>query len=98
MSYRAAHVFEAEAERYGVSEVARGANGFMREYEAAGTAASMRRRPLPYGVVGGQTWGQKRDNFVRRHMAQYERNPTHRRWLALIMWAYLPPRLHGTSE
>ena len=91
MTYEAAHAFEKEAERLGVSETARSKRGFMREYQLAKSAAAMRSRPLPAGVHGGDTWGIKRDNFVKRHMAQYRKNPTYRRFLALIMWAFRPP-------
>ena len=90
LSYARAHAHEAEARRLGVSAVARAPRGFMREYERAGGAAAMRARPLPPGVVGGPTWGAKRDAFVARHLAQYRAHPTPRRRLALLMWAYDP--------
>ena len=91
MSYTAAHAYESNAERYGVSTVARATQGFMREYERAGSARAMAVRLLPKGVRGGQTWEQKRNGFVARHMKSYRENPTYRRYLALIMWAYKPP-------
>lgn len=91
MSYAAAHAYESEAGRHGVSVVARSARGFMREYERAGSARAMATRPLPQGVRGGETWGQKRNGFVARHMKSYNEHPTYRRYLALIMWAYKPP-------
>lgn len=90
MSYAAAHAFEAEAERCGVSTVARSKDGFMREYEQAKTAHAMRTRALPSGVQGGTTWEQKRNGFVARHLKSYREHPTYRRYLALIMWAYKP--------
>lgn len=91
MSYAAAHAYEAEAERHGVSAVARSSKGFMREYERAGSARAMASRPLPAGVTGGATWEQKRNGFVARHLPKYREHPTYRRYLALIMWAYMPP-------
>lgn len=91
LTYRQAHAFEAEAARLRVSQVARASKGFMREYQKASTPAAMRVRRLPTGVTGGTTWGQKRDAFVKRHMEQYRRHPTYRRFLALTMWAYRPP-------
>ena len=91
MSYTAAHAYESEAARLGVSEVARSHKGFMREYQAATTVARMRARPLPSGVTGGKTWGQKRHGFVARHLIKYRERPTYGRYLALIMWAYKPP-------
>jgi hypothetical protein len=101
MSYAAAHAWEAEAARLGVSEVARSRRGFMRAYERHGAAtrhARMRRHHS--GRNSGRnssrsptawTWGQERARFVARHMAQYRQHPTYRRWLALAMWAYKPP-------
>ena len=32
----------------------------------------------------------ERNNFIKRHLKQYQENPTYRRYLALIAWAYLP--------
>ena len=40
--------------------MARASKGFMREYQRARTAEKMRVGPLPAGVTGGATWGQKR--------------------------------------
>lgn len=91
LTYAEAHAYEPEAARLGVSQVARASKGFMREYQRARTAEKMRVRPLPAGVTGGATWGQKRSAFVKRHMEQYRRNATYRRFLALVMWAYRPP-------
>ena len=82
LTYAQARAHGADAARLGVSAVARAPRGFMREYEAAGTAAAMRARPLPPGVTGGATWGQKRHNFVRRFLAQYKASPTPRRLLS----------------
>lgn len=90
MSYGAAHKWETEAKLHNVSTVARAPKGFMREYEKAGSVDAMKRRPLPPGVTGGTTWEDKRNGFVARHMKQYKLNPTYRRWLALVMWAYMP--------
>ena len=98
MSYSDAHKYEKEASYKEVSVTARSSKGFMREYELAGTVQKMRDRPLPKGVVGGKTWNEKRHNFIQRHLAQYKKNPTHRRYLALIMWAYRPRMLHRPSK
>lgn len=32
----------------------------------------------------------ERELFIKRHLAQYVKNPTERRKLALIAWAYIP--------
>jgi hypothetical protein len=87
MSYKNAAKYLDEAERLGVSEVARSQTGFMGIYKKAKTADIMKKTPF----TKTQTWGRRRDNFVKRHMAQYVKNPTYRRWLALVMWAYNPP-------
>jgi len=66
------------AAELGVSKVARGRGGFIEQYRKYGP------RRLP------DYWVNKRRNFIHRHMVQYEKNPTPRRHLALIMWAYKP--------
>lgn len=79
-------VWRREAERLRVSEVARSQRGFMTHYKKFG------RKVLGKQVPDGRiTWGQRRYNFIKRHMAQYRKNPTYRRYLALLMWAYKPP-------
>lgn len=88
MTYAAAHRWEAEAKRRGVSTVARSSRGFMRAYQRAGSWGR-----LP------KSWKRKRNAFVARHMAQVRQNGEQlwkngkpsRRALALIMWAYMPP-------
>jgi len=75
---------EPEAARLGVSEVARSPRGFVRAYEALRSRTASASVPL----FPNQTWGQRRHNFVKRHLAQYRQNPTERRRLALLMWAY----------
>lgn len=95
MSFRSAAAWEEEADRLGVSKVARGLDhgkpAFMRAYEAAGSAAKMKRTTVRQGR--DQTWGRRRHNFVKRTMAQYTKRggSTYRRWLSLVMWAYSPP-------
>lgn len=79
--------YESDMRRLGVSTVARSPRGFLTAYKRAG------------GVRGlSDKWKQKRDAFIKRHMAQVHRNreplfrggePT-RRHLALIAWAYSP--------
>jgi hypothetical protein len=60
-----------------VSIVARSKGQFLDQYKKYGTN-------LP------QSWQIKRSNFINRHLKQYEKNPTERRKLALITWAYMP--------
>lgn len=75
-------------EALGVSEVARSPRGFLAVYRRAGGDPAKL----------SPAWHQKRDNFLKRHMAQVIRRdellvradqPT-RRHLALIAWAYSP--------
>lgn len=42
-----------------------------------------------YGANLPAEWKLKRDNFIKRHLAQYKPGQTRRR-LALITWAYDP--------
>lgn len=44
-----------------------------------------------YGKFLPQTWKIKREAFIDRHYAQYKEDPTVRRRLALIVWAFDPP-------
>ena len=81
--------YEARARRLGVSQVARSPRGFFRAYEAAGGSARVMNTTRVPGYPN-QTWGQRRANFIARHLAQYRRQPTERRRLALLMWAYRP--------
>ena len=48
------------------------------------SASSMRREPFS----PTQTWGERRQHFIARHLAQYKRKKTPRRALALRMWAF----------
>ena len=87
MSYAAAAAYMPEAKARKVSEVARSQRGFMGQYRQAQTPQRMR-----YRAVRGykQTWGQRRYGFIKRHLSQYAKKKTRRRWLALVMWAYMP--------
>jgi len=60
-----------------VSEVARSKGQFLDQYKK-------------YGSNLPEEWMIKRENFIKRHLAQYEKNPTLRRQLALIAWGYKP--------
>lgn len=69
-----------EMEELGVSRIARSPRGFLTAYKRAG------------GNPGklSEAWRVKRYGFIKRHLAQYRVNPTYRRKLALIAWAYMP--------
>jgi hypothetical protein len=43
-----------------------------------------------YGQQLPKKWAIKRENFITRHIIQYRQNPTIRRRLAIITWAYDP--------
>jgi hypothetical protein len=80
--------YESLARRLKVSKVARSPRGFLTAYKRAGG----RPERLPNG------WLEKREAFIKRHMAQVryrgeplmDRGLPTRRHLALIMWAYSP--------
>lgn len=72
--------FEPDMRRLGVSKVARSPRGFLTYYKKIGG--------IPSKV--NDYWSIRRAAFIARHMAQYEDNPTYRRRLALIAWAYDP--------
>jgi hypothetical protein len=72
--------YETGMRKLGVSEVARSPRGFLAAYKRAGGN--------PNNL--SEEWKRKRDGFIKRHMAQYRLNPTRRRMLALIAWAYMP--------
>lgn len=63
------------AEKLNVSEVARSKDGFL---------------PRFLNNQLDDQWLHTRENFIRRHLAQYRQNKTLRRRLALIMWAFDP--------
>ena len=72
--------YELEMVRLGVSKVARSPRGFLTYYKKIGGRAD---RVNEY-------WRKKRNGFIARHLAQYKKNPTYRRFLALVAWAYMP--------
>ena len=77
MPLKSVELYLPMAEKEKVSVVARSPRGFLAAYRKYG-------RDLP------EEWEVKRHNFIKRHLAQYRQNPTARRRLALIMWAYSP--------
>jgi hypothetical protein len=72
--------YEPEMERLKVSEVARSPRGFLTAYKKA----NGNRNNL------SEYWKIKRHGFIRRHLVQYKENPTIRRKLSLIAWAFMP--------
>lgn len=83
--------YENEIRQNNVSVVARGKNGFLSEYKKYKTANIMKKQIVPGEKL---TWEQKRNAFLARSVPQYKNNPTYRRWLSLIAWAFNQPKLH----
>ncbi len=79
--------FLPEIEKQKVSEKARSENGFLSEYKKYNYASVMKRQIVPGENI---TWEQKRDGFISRTLPAYKLNPTRRRYLSLIAWAYNP--------
>jgi len=73
----------------GVSEVARGRDGFLTAYRRIRSPLRMAIEHVPDHP--SQTWAQRRDNFIDRTLPAYLAAPTHRRALSLIAWGYAPP-------
>lgn len=74
--------YEPDMERLKVSLVARSPRGFLTAYKKVGGNINK---------LSGE-WKAKRLAFIARHLPQYRKNPTYRRRLALIAWAYDPER------
>jgi hypothetical protein len=71
---------EPEMRELKVSEVARSPRGFLTAYKRVdGNSNKL-----------SEHWKVKRNGFIKRHMAQYNKDKGHRRKLALIAWAYKP--------
>ena len=83
--------YENEIKKEKVSVVARGKNGFLSEYKKYKTATAMKKQIVPDTNI---TWEQKRNAFLARSYAGYKLNPTYRRFLSLVAWGFLPPKLY----
>lgn len=77
MALKSVELYRGMAEKEKVSVIARGRGGFLEAYKKYG-------KDLP------KEWMDKRHSFIARTLAAYRQNPTARRRLALIMWAYNP--------
>jgi hypothetical protein len=76
-------------EAAGVSEVARGPSGFVTAYRRLRSPMRLAIELVPGHA--SQTWAQRRDAFIKRTLPAYLANPTRRRELSLLAWAYAPP-------
>lgn len=71
-----------EMEREKVSKIARSKKGFLTAYDKVnGDPTKL-----------SQFWLNKRNSFIARTLAAYKKNPTYRRFLSLIAWAYMPKK------
>jgi hypothetical protein len=73
-------------EKYKVSRKARSENGFLTNYLNEGKALLHQKSDQP----NLYTWEIKRDLFLDRTVPAFNKNPTIRRYLSLIAWAYEP--------
>ncbi len=92
MTFATAEKFVPFMRALDVSETARSSRGFFAAWKRHGRDVWTRRDPK-----FGQLWSDRRDNFVARHLEQHKRNPTLRRFLALVAWAYTPYSSQETS-
>ncbi len=84
-----------DLEDHKVSVVARSPRGFIPAYMRHRTPARMESAMVPGESI---TWARKRDLFIRRTLAAYTKNPTYRRALALMAWAYMPRNLSDSTD
>jgi len=82
-----------EMKRLKVSEVARSRRGFLYNYLKYDNDVFNRKVPNESII-----WEDKRNAFIARHLPSYKENPTYRRWLALVAWAFKPPVLHSKDD
>ena len=81
--------FLPEIERQNVSKVARSERGFITHYRKYGYADKMKQMIVPNENI---TWDQKRTAFIDRTLPAYQAQPTYRRYLSLIAWAFDPSK------
>jgi hypothetical protein len=79
LNYDQVALYIPQIKNYGVSEIARRPGQFIDQLKKVGVVSKL---PID--------WKRKREQFIARHLPQYEQKPTLRRALALIAWAYMP--------
>jgi hypothetical protein len=94
MSYQEIETYLPDIEKYDVSKTARGIirsnttdKGFLEVYKNIKNPADLYNKKM---ATEKQSWGKRRDDYISRHLVQYNRMPTLRRKLSLIAWAYKP--------
>ena len=83
--------YENDIIKENVSKTARSTGGFLYEYKKYKTSSIMKSAKVPNENI---LWEQKRNAFIARTLPAYQANPTYRRWLSLIAWAYYADKLH----
>lgn len=81
--------FLPEIERQNVSKVARSERGFITHYQKYRYADKMKKMIVP---EKNRTWEEERNLFIDRTLPAYRVQPTYRRYLSLIAWAYDPSK------
>lgn len=71
--------YEQDAVDYGVSKVARSKRGWL----------SHHKKHID-NKLDDEKWLKKRESFVARTLASYNKKPSYRRLLSLYMWSYSP--------
>lgn len=74
--------YEQEAVNNKVSKVARSKRGWL----------SYHKKHIDNNLNDDETWLKKREAFIARTKAAYDKNPTYRRFLSLVMWSYMPDK------
>jgi hypothetical protein len=74
--------FEKTAEANKVSIIARSPKGFLYYYKKN------------QGKLEDPFWIKKRNSFLARTLSAYYKNPTFRRWLSIVMWAFWTEPIH----
>lgn len=72
---------EQLAKQLKVSEVARGPDGWLTHHKQNKEMA-----------LADMQWLRKRHGFISRVLPEYEKKPSLRRYLSLIMWSYQPKK------
>lgn len=86
MSRKEIYKYIPDIIKYEVSERAREKDGFLNMY--------LMEKDLTQNYPNkNHNYYIERYNFIQRHLPQYQKKPTKRRFLALVAWAYLPQQM-----
>ena len=87
LDYKTMENFKDEMEKFKVSVRARKADGFFSVYiENKGDLNKLDKIMYPNKK---HSYLVERENYLKRTIAQYNKNPSYRRRLAIIAWAHL---------